>query len=128
MSIIDENLQNEIEKGDAPIVGIEASAYKKVFDVLKKEPDFTLPVNFADKVVARIEAKKESSRDLIWIGAGVATFIIAAIISVALTNFRFNFGAFRFISGYPGLVAFGVVFILALQWVDKKLIRPTATE
>ena len=94
MSIEDENLQNKIEGGDAPVNGIEANAYKRVFDALNKEPDFTLPVNFADHVIARMEAKKESSFDFIWIGAGVAGFIIAAIVSVVLTGFKFNFGAF----------------------------------
>ncbi|MEJ0054494.1 MAG: hypothetical protein WDN75_01905 [Bacteroidota bacterium] len=125
MSIIDENLQNEIERGDASINGIEAKAYRRVFDALKKEPDFSLPANFADHVIVRMEARKESSRDFLWMGAGVVGFVIAAIISVLLTNFKFDFGVFKFMAGYPGLVAFGVVFILGLQWLDKKLIRPT---
>jgi hypothetical protein len=123
MSINDEELQDQIEKSTSAIEGVEAQAYKRVFDALKKEPDFYLSASFADKVVAKMEARKESSRDFIWIGAGVVSFIIAAIVSVVLTDFKLNFGAFKFIAGYPGLVAFGIVFILALQWVDKKLVR-----
>src|SRR5882757_4901504 len=99
MSIKDEDLQNEIERGDVP-VGIEANAYKRVFDALRKDPDFILPVNFADHVIARVEAKKESSFDFVWMGAGVVGFVIAAIISVVLTNFKFNFGVFKFMAGY----------------------------
>jgi hypothetical protein len=44
-----------------------------------------------------------------------------------MTNFKLNFGVLRFISGYPGLFVFGALFILALQWIDKKLIRPSTS-
>ncbi len=126
MSIKDEDLQNQIERSNSAIEGIDAQVYKRIFDVLKKEPDFHLPVSFADKVVAKMEAGKESSRDLFWICLGVVSFVVAAIVSVALTGFKLNFGALKFINGYPGLIVFGIVFILVIQWVDKKLVRPSS--
>jgi hypothetical protein len=124
MAMKDEDLQNQIEKADSSIDGIDAYAYKKVFDALKQEPDFHLPVNFADKVVQKIEAKKESSNDFLWFGIGIFMFAIAAIVAIVLTDFKVSFGVFKFISGYPGFFIFGIGFILFIQWLDKKLVRP----
>jgi hypothetical protein len=48
------------------------------------------------------------------------------IAAVLLTNFKFSMGAFKFISGYPGLVVFAILFVSALQWVDHKMVRKSA--
>ena len=127
MTTKDEELQNQIERADSSVDGIDAYAYKKVFDALKQEPDFHLPTNFADKVVQKIEAKKESSSDFLWFGIGIFMFAVAAIVSIVLTDFKVSFGAFKFISGYPGLFIFGLGFILFIQWLDKKLLRTRET-
>ncbi len=127
MSIKDEDLQHQIEKADSSVDGIDAYAYKKVFDALSQEPDFHLPVNFADRVIHKIEAKKETSNDFFWFGGGILLFIIATIVAVALTDFKISFGALEFIAGYPGLFIFAVAFILGLQWLDKKVVRPKAS-
>jgi len=124
MTTKDEELQNQIEKTGLPIEGVDAYAYKKVFDALKQEPNFHLPINFADKVVQKIEARKESSSDFLWFGIGIFIFAIAAIVAIVLTDFKISFGALKFISGYPGLFIFGTAFILFIQWLDKKLVRP----
>ncbi|NOT75324.1 MAG: hypothetical protein HOP08_10370 [Cyclobacteriaceae bacterium] len=127
MNSAEEELQNEFERSGKSGSEIDMHSYKIVFDALKKEPDFNLSYNFADKVIAKIEVKKEDSKDSFWIVMGVLSFVIAAIISIVLTDFKLNFGAFRFLSGYAGLFAFGIVFILVLHWIDKKLIRPLHT-
>ena len=118
----DEELQNKIEQSGAA-EGIDAYAYKKVFDALKQEPSFHLPANFADQIIAKIEAKRESSRDITWFSLGILLFVIAAIVAVVLTDFTPGFGAFKFIPGYRGLIIFAVGFILALQWLDRKFIN-----
>ena len=64
MTTKDEELQSQIEKATF-VEGVDAYAYKKVSDVLKQEPDFHLPDNFADRVIQKIETKKESSSDFI---------------------------------------------------------------
>ena len=127
MTTKDEELQNQIENTHAPSNSVDAYSYKKVFDALKQEPDFHLPANFADEVVQKIEARKESSSDFIWFGLGIFLFTIAAIVAIVLTDFKVSFGALKFISGYPGLFAFGVFFIALIQWLDKKLVRPKAS-
>jgi hypothetical protein len=98
-------------------------AFSKVDRALQREPGFRLPPDFSDRVIARIETKPESSKDMVWLGAGIFAFIIAAIVAVAFTDFKLNFGVLKFISGYPGLVAFGVLFVIVLQWIDKKVIQ-----
>lgn len=127
MTTKDEELQNQIEKSSSHAEGVDAYAYKKVFDVLNQEPDFLLPGNFADRVIQKIETKKESSSDFIWFGVGIFMFAIAAFVAIVLTDFKISFGALKFIAGYPGLFIFGIAFILVLQWLDKKLVRPRAS-
>jgi len=122
----DENLQKQFESGDFSNDGIDAQAYRKVFDALKQEPEYTLPVYFADRLVTLIESKenaKEISRDNFWLGLGLFSFVIALIVALVLIDFKLSFGAFRFFAGYPGLVIFGIAFILVLNWIDKKIIR-----
>jgi len=122
----DENLQNQLDRGDFSGEGIDAQAYQKVFDALKQEPEYILPVYFADRLVTLIESKekvKEISRDNLWLGLGLFSFVIALIVALVLTDFKLSFGAFQFFAGYPGLVFFGIAFIALLNWVDKKIIR-----
>lgn len=123
MEMKDEHLQSEIEKSGEAGDSLDAHAYKRVFDALRKEPDFSLPANFADRVVQAVSATKESSRDTLWLVLGITLFIAAATIAIVLTGFRPDVGVFRFLAGYPGLIVFGLAFILSLQWVDRRLVR-----
>ena len=63
---------------------------------------------------------------MFWFYSGIVGCIIAMVVAILMTNFKFNFGAFRFISGYPGLVTFALLFVLSLQWLDRKVVRKTA--
>lgn len=121
----EEELQNQIEKSGSSDNGLDSRSYQLVFDALKKEPSFSLSGSFEDRVIRRIEERKEATKDSAWIWIGIALFIIAAGVSMALTSFTFNFGAFKFLDGYPGLFIFGTLFILVLQILDKKIVRPS---
>ena len=122
MKMQDEELQNRIEKGLHHEESEDARAYKHVFDALKKEPDFHVSLPFADRIIALID-KREDKRDYWWMGAGIFLTVIALIVSLALTQANWSAGVFTFLSGYPGLVTFGIAFILLLQWIDKKVVR-----
>jgi hypothetical protein len=126
MTTREEELQNEILTGAADD-SVDGVAYKKVFKALSVEPEFSLPINFADKVIRQIENKEAKStvREMYWLAAGVLALMVAAIVSAIIVGFKPSFGAFKFLAGYPGLFAFGLVFILLIQWLDKKLVRPT---
>jgi hypothetical protein len=122
----DEELLNQFEGGNLPNEGIDAQAYQKVFDALKREPEYTLPVYFADRLVTLIESKekaKEVSRDNFWLGLGLFSMVITLIVAFALTEFKVSVGIFQFFAGYPGLAVFGIAFILLLNWLDKKIVR-----
>jgi len=121
----EEDFQNHIDKSGKEGNDMDLRAYQLVFNALKKEPQFDLSEKFADKIILRIEEKREASRDSVWMLIGVGSFIITAIISMVLLNFKFNFGAFRFFAGYPGLLLFGTLFILGLHLLDKKFVRPS---
>ena len=119
----DEELQDRIEKGFKGTTPDER-AYVHVFNVLKHEPSLELSSGFASRVVGRLQ-QKASRSDVAWLAIGIAAFTIAMIVAVALTGFTLNWGVFKFISGYPGLIAFGIAFVLMLQWIDKRVVRRT---
>ncbi len=126
MNYTDEDLQKKFDDGNFPLDSIDAQAYHKVFDALNREPEYTLPVYFADRLLTLIESKgkaREIPSDNFWLGLGLFSFIIALIVAFILTGFKLSVGAFRFFAGYPGLIIFGIAFILVLNWVDKKIIR-----
>lgn len=125
MNMNDEELQRQIEQ-NAPVTGAEGRIYKSIFETLRREPDFNLSHSFADRVISRIESAKESKTELIWMGVGIFSFMIAALVAALMSNYELNFGVMKFISGYPGLVAFGITLILALQWIDKKFVRKSS--
>ncbi len=122
----EEELQNSIERGLAGN-GPEELAYRTVFSALRQSPSYQLPSGFADRVLNRMEAvgEKSSSRELVWLYVGLISFTIVGGIAIAMTGFKINFGALKFISGYSGLLIFGAAFILGLQWLDKKIIHRT---
>ena len=123
----EEELQNSVEKGFRG-QSLDDRAYRTVFDVLQKQPDYKLPSNFADKVIVKIDLATQGStaQEMTWLYLGLASFVFAAGIAMVMTNFKINFGALKFISGYPGLLLFGTLFILCLHWIDKKFIRHSA--
>lgn len=129
MNSHEEHLQQQIERGVA-VTGPEAEAYRSVFSALQREPSFTLPSNFADQVVQRVlaeAARKEALRDRWWFIAGGVVLAAALIVSLVLVNFKLAFkpgvGVFTFFAGYPGLVLFGLGFVLLLHFIDRKFIR-----
>jgi hypothetical protein len=125
MNLHDEELQNKIVSGLGDD-SREGMAYKRVFDTLAQEPDFHLPINFAEKVLKQIEVKEEKStaREMYWLVGGICVLSIAGIIGAIMSNFKPSFGAFRFWASYPGLLVFGIFCVLLVQWLDRKLVRP----
>lgn len=116
----DKELQQQIEDG-LPVNHHDGEVYQRVFKALKQEPSFHVSLPFADRILAKIE-KQEEQRDFRWLALGIFLSVIALVVTLALTK-AWTVGVFAFISGYPGLVIFGVVFIILLQWVDKRVLR-----
>lgn len=126
----DEELQKKFDREEFSDEEIDAQAYQKVFNALKHEPEYTLPVYFADRLITLIESKenaREVSRDNLWLGLGLVSFVIALAVALAFADFKLSVGAFQFFAGYPWLIFFGIAFILLLNWVDKKIIQKVET-
>jgi hypothetical protein len=121
MKLADEELQNKIEQGLAES-NADAQAYKQVFKILKRDPEFNLPIQFADRLVSVLE-KKEEKRDYYWLAVGILFSIISLIVAVVLVAERWSINAFSFLSSNVGLVVFGILFVALLQWIDKKVVR-----
>ncbi len=122
----DEELQRKLEQGIIPNDGMDSQAYQKVFDALTREPDFSLPASFADHILNLVESKekaREATRDTLWFGLGLTSFLMATFAAFYLTDFKLSTGAFRFVSGYAGLITFGLLFVLLLHWVDRKIVH-----
>ncbi len=128
MKTKDEELQNKIIAGGTDR-SADGLAYKKVFDAITVEPSLNLPFNFADTVIKQIENReaKSTAYDLRWLAVGIFVLLLGAVVGGVLSGFKPNFGAFKFWVSYPGLFAFGLAFILFLQWLDKKWVNPRLT-
>jgi hypothetical protein len=128
MTTKDEDLQNKYLAGAAD-GSVDGAAYKKVFHALSTEPDFNLPINFADKVIRQIESKetKSTAHEMRWLAAGIFLLFIGAVVGAVLSGFKPSFGAFKFWASYPGLFVFSLAFILLIQWLDKKWVKPRLT-
>lgn len=122
--INEDELQRNVEQGKVAN-DIDAKAYEVVFDALKKEPDYRLSSGFADRVV-NIAAQRRSgsaSTEFVWLGIGVFMLVIAMIIVMTKITLPSDLGFLSTMSSYGGLFVFGIVFIGALQLIDRKFIR-----
>jgi hypothetical protein len=92
---------------------------------LEKEVNFRLPQNFSDRIIQLIaqRARQERRWELTGIVSAAVLFVVALIVTLYLTEFKFGFGTLTFLNNHIGLFAFGIIFIVALQFIDKKLVR-----
>ena len=131
MNQFEEELQKNIEKGQVPAgEDLDARAYQEVFRVLKKDPGYQLSPGFAAKVVSKLNEKHDRSfsKDYLWFFTGLLFVLVTSAITLTLTNFRLDFGFLTVMSDYTGLALFGITFILFLNWLDKRLVKPRLTE
>ena len=128
MNSNEEDLQKSIESGtNTNADELDVKAYEEVFVRLRKKPDEYLSAGFADRVIVRIHERQRisTSRDFVWLAIGVFLLTVSVIVATVLSGFRPSLGILKGISGYAGVFAFGVIFILLLNRLDKKLLtRP----
>jgi hypothetical protein len=125
MNTSDEFIQKQIEEG-IPTSGTDADAYQVVFNSLKKEPHFRLSADFATKVSMLASPEKSFNWEKFLLISGGIGFLVSLIYAIISVHTTFSFGAFTFLSSYQGLLVFGVIFILVLNWLDKKLMHSRA--
>lgn len=126
MNAYEEEMQAKLEEGQTPVGdGMDVKAYQTVFRALKKDPDYRLRPDFAEHVAARVMASRTRgfSKDYLWFAAGILFLIAALVGTIVYTGFRFDFGFLNVMADYKGLAIFGIVFIMFLNWLDKKLVK-----
>lgn len=99
---------------------------KVVNEALEKAPLFELPYNFADRVVLKIQqqaVEKDAKRDRVWLAVGLVSIVGALVFAFTQVSFKADVGVFTFFKGYAGLVIFGIVFVIALHIIDKRLFK-----
>lgn len=98
---------------------------QQIKSALEKEVNFHLPDNFSDRIIYLIQLKAKQERR--WELTGIITagvlFLISLAVTLSLVDFEFGFGALTFLNEYIGLLAFAIIFVVALQFIDKKLVR-----
>src|SRR5260370_40685946 len=94
----DESIQKQIEEGNIPS-GVDADAYRLIFQSLRKEPNFKLSADFAQR--GSPMANSQSKRfdwDKFFLFAGFIALTIAIVYASAVTNFTFSVGPCQFIT------------------------------
>jgi hypothetical protein len=121
----EEKLQRDIEAGKILAdESIDTSAYQTVFRALKKEPALRLPESFSSAVVQKLQRKNASGiSEYFWLGFGFLLIVAALIVTFAYVDFKLSFGFLSAMSSYKGLFIFGVVFIVALNFLEKQILK-----
>jgi hypothetical protein len=126
MNLNEEELQRAIEEGRSnDPSNPDAKAYQALFDALSKRDENLSPF-FADKVIQKALAnnqKKESSRDIWWLGIGIFFLSIALVIAIAIVGMNFNLGFLKGVAEYSGLLFAGAVLITIFNILDKRIVR-----
>lgn len=96
-----------------------------ILEALAKNPKFELPLGFAERVVAMVERKaaaREAKRDRWWLIGGIFSMFIVLVYIFAAVDLS------PFLSGYGGLIIFGMFFVTTLHLIDKFLLRKGSQE
>lgn len=127
MNPYEEELQKGLERGQSPKGDeLDVRAYTEVFRVLEKDPGYELSSQFAEHVVSTLASRRQKSddaRDYFWFAAGIFVLALTALGTILFTGFRFDFGFLNAMADYKGLAVFAIVFILFLNWLDKRLLK-----
>jgi hypothetical protein len=126
MNLEEEELQKRVEQGQEDRnIGMDARAYVEIFRALKKDPGYSLPVNFAERVADKVFQKKSAVfSDAFWFGIGIFLLTVSLVVALFFTGFSVHFGFLEEMTNYKGLLVFGIVFVGFLNWLDKKLVKP----
>jgi hypothetical protein len=100
----------------------DVAAYRKIFAVVSKEPSLKITNSLAERVINKIVAqkKREARRDIVWLSFGVVFLLVGLIVTAAFAGLQFQLGFLKDMSGYAGIFVFGIVVILAFNWIEKK--------
>lgn len=120
----DEHIQHAMESGSEPAGDrLEIAAYHEVFRRLANQPELKITSDLESIVLARIikRRQQQSRRDYIWLGIGIFSLLLACLIALVFSNFKLPSAMFSRIPSITGVIIFGIVFVLLLNGLDKKI-------
>ena len=120
----DEHIQHAMESGSEPVGDrLEIAAYHEVFNRLSNQPELKITSDLESIVLAKIikRRQQQSRRDYIWLGVGIFSLLITCVIALVFSNFKLSAAMFSNIPSITGLIMFGIVFVLVLNGLDKKI-------
>lgn len=138
---IDKALQEWLESGagkaDIPPHHYDegdTAAYRALFDALKEKPTVGIPVDFADNIVAHLEARRDRLMDFKWnfmLLLVVLLFAGAAYLLVLYIDDSYAGRMMQLLIRFKSYLAFAVACYFVLQYFDhrihKKKIYPGKT-
>jgi hypothetical protein len=127
--INDEHLQKQVESGNADETS-DSLAYKKVFNVLKKDPQHLLPADFAEKVLMLVNEKRSSGSwgiELVLAVIGGLSCLITLVAAVIISEFKIQFGFLESVRDFRGVFIFGALLIILFHFLDKIVVRKDRT-
>ena len=123
----DDKLQQLIEEGKLTKAEIDtnpsAKLYTSVFKALETTPDDALAPGFSNRVLQKIQAREDKSSwyDLLPIVLISAAFLL--FLTIVLLILGTNLQFFNSLGQFKGYLFIGVIMILLIQLLDKKLVR-----
>jgi hypothetical protein len=113
--LTDNEIQELLEQGNFQTdQNDDIKLYKKVFEILGKEPDFELSPRFADNIIDSISLKSDRSERIIFVLGAIGLFMSIVLALVFIGMF-----AKDTILPYLPHLAIGSVLLLLIQWLDK---------
>jgi len=125
MSKRDEEMQESVEKGELKTTdNLDGLAYREIFRILKKDPEYELPSHFAERVAFKVARRRSRSlNDYVWFGAGILALLFAFAGTMFFTGITLDLGFLAVISDYRDPLLFGVLFVTFLSWLDRRLVQ-----
>jgi hypothetical protein len=104
-----------------------------VFRALRREPSYSLPPDFAEKVLLATESTKGKSSlfDHLWLIAGILVLLSGFGVTVILLDLKIQldiqWGFLKGLSDFKGILIFALLFVALLHFIDKQFIRSSTS-
>lgn len=102
----------------------DAQAYRKLYEALAQPPSGSLPKNFADRIVAQVEPRPQTTyQPLVWTAAAVVLALLLSAAAVYYTDTLFFQSMTAQLLRTKEVVVFSVVAFTLIQLGDQWLIK-----
>jgi hypothetical protein len=102
----------------------EYTVYSNLYEILGQSPEFSLPENFAEKVVLKIEKRKRFKDLTLLCGAVALAFAIFSIATfILLTYFPAIAINLKSILEFKWLILFALFLVFTVQTMDWFLVK-----